>query len=155
MTTEFERILKMEAVGQVRIKLLKEIEEGQKAFLLAQESRNSDTKSSAGDKFETGREMMQREMDKISMWIDLNQNHLTNLAKINFDRVSELVILGSLIRTENIDYLLGIGVGRIDIEGRNFFSISPESPIGIQFRGKKVGDLIELMGKKIEIKHII
>lgn len=155
MTTEFERILKMEAVGQVRIKLLKEIEEGQKAFLLAQESRNSDTKSSAGDKFETGREMMQREMDKISMWIDLNQNHLTNLAKINFDRVSELVILGSLIRTENIDYLLGIGVGRIDIEGRNVFSISPESPIGIQFRGKKVGDLIELMGKKIEIKHII
>ncbi len=35
-----------------------------KAILLAKESRDSDTKSSAGDKYETGRAMMHIEIEK-------------------------------------------------------------------------------------------
>ena len=51
---------------KLRSQLEKSVEEARKEYALAKESRDSDTKSSAGDKFETGREMMQREMDKLS-----------------------------------------------------------------------------------------
>ena len=40
------------------------IDTAQKAIDDAVESANDDTKSSAGDKYETGREMMQQEIDR-------------------------------------------------------------------------------------------
>jgi peroxiredoxin family protein len=55
---------KSEIHANLRSILEKTLEEAQREYVLAKESRDSDTKSSAGDKFETGREMMQKEMDK-------------------------------------------------------------------------------------------
>jgi hypothetical protein len=66
--------VKGKLIELIKEDLKKKIQEMQRDFQLARESRNSDTKSSAGDKFETGREMMQKEMDKCSMMIDLYQN---------------------------------------------------------------------------------
>ena len=64
-------------------KLHSSLQEAERDYLLAKESRDSDTKSSAGDKFETGREMMQREMDKLSASIDLLKSQLNKIASID------------------------------------------------------------------------
>ena len=70
---------KSEIHANLRSILEKTLEEAQREYVLAKESRDSDTKSSAGDKFETGREMMQREMDKLHASIDTYQNQLLKL----------------------------------------------------------------------------
>ena len=69
---------------KLRSLLEKSLDEARREYILAKESRDSDTKSSAGDKFETGREMMQREMDKLSTLIDTTQNSLKKLIQITF-----------------------------------------------------------------------
>ena len=51
-------------------------------------SRNSDTKSSAGDKFETSREMAQIEIQKIETEISKTQQFFTYLAS----KASQLII---------------------------------------------------------------
>ena len=53
-----------------------------KSIAEAQEAANDDTKSSAGDKFETGRELMQQE-------IDLNLSRLSELNNLKtiLDRI--------------------------------------------------------------------
>ena len=124
-------------------------------YELAKESRDSDTKSSAGDKFETGREMMQREMDKISATLDQYKKHINLLSKINLNRAYPIVDLGGLIETDQGIYYLSIGLGKIEINAEIIYAISLDSPIGQLFKGKRVGDELEFRGKTLKINQLI
>jgi len=123
-------------------------------YELAKESRDSETKSSAGDKFETGREMMQREMDKISATLDQYKNQVNLLSKINLHRNYPVVDLGGLIATDQTNYFLSIGLGKVEINGENIMVISLDSPIGQLLKGKRAGDTVEFRGKTLKINQI-
>jgi len=126
-----------------------------KDYELAKESRDSDTKSSAGDKFETGREMMQREMDKISASIDQSKNQLNFLSKINLNRPYSTVDLGCLIITDQGIYYISIGLGKVEINAELIYAVSLDSPIGQIFKGKRVGDILEFRGKTLKINQLL
>ena len=126
-----------------------------KDYELAKESRDSDTKSSAGDKFETGREMMQREMDKISASIDQSKNQLNFLSKINLNRPYSTVDIGCLIITDQGIYYISIGLGKVEINAEIIYAISLDSPIGQLFKGKRVGDELEFRGKTLKINQLL
>jgi hypothetical protein len=126
-----------------------------KDYELAKESRDSDTKSSAGDKFETGREMMQREMDKISASIDQSKNQLNFLSKINLNRPYSIVDIGCLIITDQDIYYISIGLGKVEINAEIIYAVSLDSPIGQLFKGKRVGDILEFRGKTLKINHLL
>jgi transcription elongation GreA/GreB family factor len=135
---------------KLRSQLEKSVEEDRKEYALAKESRDSDTKSSAGDKFETGREMMQREMDKLSAQVDNTLNSIAKLDRIADLPTSSIISEGSLVETDQETYYVSIGYGKLD----TVFAISIESPLGIELKGKRVGDRIEMRGRNITIKHI-
>ena len=104
-----------------------------------QKSLLSETKSSAGDKHETGRAMLQLEMEKASQQlVGINQMKEV-LAKINID-TSEIAKLGSIIITNRATYFLAISVGEINVDGTKYFAVSVNSPIGKLLLGKRVGD---------------
>ncbi len=141
-------------IHETLIGLLEEkLQQARLDFTLAKESRDSDTKSSAGDKYETGREMMQREMDKLNASIDTYQNQLVALQN-RVASSNEQIGLRSLVETNFETYYISIGLGAISFEQKIVYAISPESPIGELLRGKKVGEKIELRGRQIIIKHI-
>jgi transcription elongation GreA/GreB family factor len=121
---------------------------------LAKESRDSDTKSSAGDKYETGREMMQREMDKLSASLDIYQQQLVKLKSIDPQRSTDFVTHGSLIETNFETYYMAIGMGQITYANQTIYAISPESPLGTLLMGKRVEDSFDLRGRNIIIKSI-
>jgi len=102
----------------------------------------SETKSSAGDKHETGRAMIQLEMEKSGQQLAEVNFMQTVLNKMIVDKSSEIVCLGSLIKTSKGTYFLAISVGKVVVEQQNYFVISGQSPIGKQLLGKKVGDLV-------------
>jgi transcription elongation GreA/GreB family factor len=127
------------------------LEEARREYLLAKESRDSDTKSSAGDKFETGREMMQREMDKLSALVDNTLNSIAKLDRIADLPASVVITEGSLVETDQETYFISIGYGKLD----TIYAISIESPLGLELKGKRVGDRIEMRGRNITIKSIL
>jgi transcription elongation GreA/GreB family factor len=135
---------------KLRFQLEKSLEEARREFALAKESRDSDTKSSAGDKFETGREMMQREMDKLSAQVDNMLNSMAKLDRIAEYPASTIISEGSLVETDQEAYYLSIGYGKID----SVYAISIESPLGLELKGKRIGERIEMRGRNITIKHI-
>ena len=53
----------------------------------AQQAANEETKSSAGDKYETGREMMQQEADRSQVQLNEANKLMVALSKINYDNV--------------------------------------------------------------------
>lgn len=103
---------------------------------------HSETKSSAGDKHETGRAMIQLEMEKASQQLIAIQEMKKTIQKLATTHVSTIVRLGSLVKTENATYFLAISAGKISIDSIDYFVVSTKSPIGQQLLGKKVGDYI-------------
>ena len=82
-------------------------------------SRNSETKSSAGDKFETSREMVQIEIRKLETEILKAQQFIQDLQENKAD----------LIITETEVFLISIPFGKIVINSRTIYCISNSAPI--------------------------
>ncbi|MAD97606.1 MAG: 3-oxoacyl-ACP synthase [Flavobacteriaceae bacterium] len=119
-----------------------------------QNDLNSETKSSAGDKHETGRAMIQLEMEKESQKLNDLQEMKNTLIRIDTNTSNEIVKLGSLVSTSMATYFISASLGALKTENGSCFAISPKSPIGSMLLGKKTGDELVFNGRKIEINSI-
>jgi transcription elongation GreA/GreB family factor len=130
------------------------IETAETALEQAREASNDDTKSSAGDKFETTREMMQQDITRNkSLLMDARQN-LQVLNAIKDTPKSDRVKSGSLVETTEGIFYISISVGQLSVEGKSFFAISALSPIGKLLLGKKVNDTVTFNNKNYVIRDI-
>lgn len=120
-----------------------------------QKALSSETKSSAGDKHETGRAMLQLEMEKAGQQLAAVQQMQQALAKINSSKQSTNIALGSVIKTSSAYYFLSISAGELTIKETVYFAISPSSPIGKLLVGKKVEDTFIWRGKEIKIDRVL
>ncbi|WP_333780672.1 hypothetical protein [Tenacibaculum retecalamus] len=69
-----------------------------------QKALQSETKSSAGDKHETGRAMLQLEMEKAGQQLSGITKMKEILSKINVDKVSKVAHLGSVVKTSKASF---------------------------------------------------
>ncbi|WP_242157253.1 3-oxoacyl-ACP synthase [Aestuariivivens sediminis] len=120
-----------------------------------QQSLNSETKSSAGDKHETGRAMVQLEREKLGQQLAEIQKTIMVLAKINVINTTKKVGLGAVVFTNRANYFIAISAGMLQVHDRIFYAISANTPIGQLLMGKSVGDHIVFKGDPIKIDHII
>lgn len=114
----------------------------------------SETKSSAGDKHETGRAMLQLEREKAGVQLfEINKIRVA-LHKVDINKKLKFVSIGSLVFTSKANYFLSVSLGLIEVKDIGFFAISPQTPIGQLLMGKTVGDTIEFNGNKFNIEKI-
>ncbi len=125
------------------------------AIAEAREATANETKSSAGDKYETGVETIQQD-------IDLNITRLNELNKLKQaleriipEQVSSTVIPGSVVRTNNGSYYIAIGAGKIKADDVTYYAVSQESPIGEKLAGNKAGHKFEFNGRTYQIESVI
>lgn len=119
-----------------------------------QKALNSETKSSVGDKHETGRAMLQLEIEKAGNQLQSVQEMLQTLSKVNANTVSRTAHLGSVVETTNGNYFLSTSVGKVTLENTVYFSISTVSPLGKLFMGKEKDAIIEFNNNKIKVLSI-
>jgi len=119
-----------------------------------QKSLESETKSSAGDKHETGRAMLQLEMEKASQQLESITHMKEILRKLNINDHPNSAKLGSLIFTSSGNYFLSIGLGAVKIGSDQIYVISSTSPIGALLTGKKKGESVYFNGRTILIEEI-
>ena len=131
----------------------KRLETVSKVMSSGRDSLNSETKSSAGDKHETGRAMIQLEMEKAGQQLQNIQAMQTTLNKIGLDS-SDVARLGSLVHTNKGQYYLSISAGSLLIADQNYFAVSLSSPIGKLLLGKRAGDTEILNGMSIKITAV-
>jgi len=111
-----------------------------------QESLQSETKSSAGDKHETGRAMLQLEREKAGNQFADIQKQQELFSRVTISICTDVARLGSLVTTDKGSYFLAISVGAITIEAKTYYAISPSSPIGVVLLGKKIGEEFSFNG---------
>ncbi|MGA1225808.1 MAG: 3-oxoacyl-ACP synthase [Tamlana sp.] len=115
----------------------------------------SETKSSAGDKHETGRAMLQLEREKAGNQLAEIEKTRQILSKINIENTSKTITLGSVVFTTQENYFIAISAGELFVESQKFYAISANSPIGQLLLGKMVGDEIIFRGQKFEIIKVL
>ncbi|MEX0967170.1 MAG: 3-oxoacyl-ACP synthase [Bacteroidia bacterium] len=133
----------------------RKIAEASRALESAKESRDSDTKSSAGDQYETGRAMMQIEMENYDTQLNNALELKKALTRLNISREIEEIEPGSFVVTNHGKYFISIGLGKITVNDEVVYAISLASPIGQMFKDKRVGDKFEFNGREYLIQEII
>ena len=115
----------------------------------------SETKSSAGDKHETGRAMLQLEMEKAGQQLAGIMQMKEILAKVDILKTSKNVCLGSVIFTEKVNYFLSISAGQLEVANKIYFAVSVSSPIGKLLLGKQENDVISFNGMLYKVQKIV
>ncbi|MBT1702702.1 3-oxoacyl-ACP synthase [Chryseosolibacter indicus] len=135
--------------------LAKRIQTCEQALALLHQDIEEETKSSAGDKYETGRSMIQLEMEK-------HNNQLAESIKLKnqLDRIkpalhnSNVIQPGSLVITDQGNYYLSISAGQVVIDNKNYLCISPSSPIGLSLSQAAKGQAVQFNTRSFKILDV-
>lgn len=120
-----------------------------------QEAANNETKSSAGDKHETGRAMAQLETEKLTTQLSEALKIEQTLSQINPEQDHKIIGLGSLVSTNNGSFYVSVSLGKIEIDNEIYFAVSAASPIGKMLLTKKEQDSFSFNGKSYVIEDLI
>ena len=122
----------------------KRIDTARQAMEAAQEAANSESKSSAGDKYETGRAMAQLERDRHAQLLAEALKLKRDLEQVRVDKPYVTVQPGSLVITDRGGFFISVSAGKLTFAGVDYLAISIASPIGMALSGRKTGDAITL-----------
>lgn len=129
-------ILYMQCMEYVMLR----IETAKQALNHAQESANAEEKSSAGDKYETGRAMAHLEREKALDQLNEATKLKSALEKASHTSASDRVGLGSIVFTDTLNFYLAISAGKLSANGVEFVALAPASPLGTILVGRQKGD---------------
>lgn len=146
--------LKQELFNQCKKFVENRLETIQETISSNQNALQSETKSSAGDKHETGRAMLQLEIEKASQQLQDVLQMKETLAKMNLTKKSKIAHLGSLVKTNQGTYFLSISAGKLIVDSENYLAISVSSPIGKLLLGKQEKETFIFNEKTIKIDTI-
>ena len=119
------------------------------------QSRDNETKSSAGDKYETGRAMTQIELDKLKKRLFNIDQMSYFLKKINPKNKEDKARLGALIETNHGCFFISIALGKIETKNNKIiYLISPSSPLSKSMVNLKKGDSFSFQKRNYFINEI-
>ncbi|MCR8667308.1 3-oxoacyl-ACP synthase [Aestuariibaculum sp. M13] len=147
--------IKQALYEQCAVLVSNRLETVKKQIAQIQESLSSETKSTAGDKHETGRAMLQLEREKAGQQLAEINKIKEVLSRIDVKIASKKVGLGSVVFTSQANYFVAVSLGELKVNDVAFYAISPSTPIGQLILGKGVLDAIDFRGNSFKILDIL
>lgn len=149
MTVKQASYFKCEEFLKNRLKVI------QNTILDIQNALQSETKSSAGDKHETGRAMLQLECEKAGNQLAEIQKQRTVLNKVNPELQHQKAKLGSVVYTTQSNYFIAISAGKIVLDSKTFYAISPATPMAKLLISKVIDESVLFRASPIKITQIL
>lgn len=150
-----DKSIKEKIVQYLEDELSLKVKEIRGAIEAARESRDGETKSSVGDKYETGRAMVQMELEKNQAQLAKTEALLNTLQKIDCQKTHTKIEFGSLAVTDSGNYFFSIAFGEMKLDGLTLVCLSPVSPIGKAMQGHTADEKVMFQNRKIKIREII
>lgn len=116
------------------------------------EEIGNETKSSAGDKFETSREMMSQARARVGERIEAIAMQLRSINQV--EKQLNVVQHGALVKSNRGFFFFGLAIEKHHFEGNPVFNLSIHSPIGQAFANKTKGDEIDFRGNMYQLIDI-
>jgi hypothetical protein len=118
------------------------------------ESSSNETKSTAGDKYETALAMLHIEQENISQQLQEALKQKALLSKLDPHVSASKIINGSLIKTNKGYFFLSLALGKIAVDDTTVIALSPHSPLGQKLIGLKENDSTEMNGTRYIIESV-
>jgi len=145
---------KDELVRVCRDFLVQRINENKTEIELLNQDLLSESKSTAGDKHETGRAMIHLEAEKSVARLREHEELLLRWDRIDFTEEYTSVKPGAFVTTDHGSFLISVGAGKVMINTQDIHLLSSSSPLAQALNGKTVGDAITLQQRQYHILSI-
>jgi len=123
------------------------------AFEELQTSLEGESKSTAGDKHETGRAMVQMEMEQAAARLSRVEGMMRQWHALEPLRGREQVRPGAIVSTDQGGFILGVAWGKFEGPGdATWRAISSDAPLAQAMQSLGPGDTVEFRGR---MWHII
>src|SRR5580704_486188 len=126
----------------------------QEAMNEAQEAANSEEKSSAGDKYETGRAMGHLQKDMHARQFAESVKELATLHAVQTEPLCQEGRTGALIQAGDVAFFISAGLGKQSIDGQTILFLSPQAPLAKLLEKKKPGDKVLFNQKDLVIRDV-
>jgi hypothetical protein len=134
--------------------LTRRIVAAKEAMNQAQEAANSEEKSSAGDKYETGRAMGQLQKEMLGRQLAEYAKDVKALQSVFVDSVYDRGGPGAFVRTAGVAFFVSAGLGKQETEGLTILFVSPMAPLAHSLQNKRAGDSLLFNGMSVVIEEI-
>lgn len=118
------------------------------------EASARETKSSAGDKYETAREMIAQSRRLMEANLAEAEAALENLDRMAAAPARSACGFGSLLETSQGWLLMGISLGDVEVDGVAIRTLSLASPLGQALKGRGPGDHVPWRGGEISLLSV-
>ena len=126
----------------------------------AQEAANSEEKSSAGDKYETGRAMGHLQKDMHARQLAESAKELAKLHAVPTESLCHEGRTGAFVQADgaafadSVAFFISAGLGKQTFNGQTILFLSPRAPIAKQLEKKKPGDKVRFNQKDLVIRDV-
>jgi len=148
--TEFKKQIQQSCISLLEKRILA----ASAAMREAQESANSEEKSSAGDKYETSRAMGQLSRDMNAKQMEEAQRDLSFINALPVSSVLQTVQPGSVVVCGKNIFFISLGLGAIEVGGQKVVLLSPGAPVARLLEEKKPGDSFLFNGNETKITDV-
>ncbi len=114
---------------------------------------NTETKSAMGDKYETGTEILQQEINQLNSQLYENLKLQNSLSKLSA-KTSLSVETGALVKTNIGIFYISAALGTLNFQNKKIMCVSPESPIAKAMKSLKAGHSFILNGTSQTILQV-
>lgn len=121
----------------------------------AQLASAEETKSSAGDKYETGRAMLEIEKERLSGQLAEARRLYEVLLPLLPTKSHSQVQIGSLVSTSRGIFYITVGLGAITVGDTAYYCISPQSPMGQILSGLSAGDEVPFQEQTVKVLSVV
>lgn len=119
-------------------------------------SLTKETKSTAGDKHETGRAMVHLEMEQAGQRLARMESMRSTMLRLDLDSVRNTVGPGALVLVQGGGFLLGVPFGGFNVPGLGKIqAISSDAPLASAMRGKASGDEVSFREKTWHLLKVV
>lgn len=119
-----------------------------------QEASSEETKSSAGDKYETGRESIRQSRNLLEKQLQTIRQWESKIQQIPVEPVPD-IREGALILLDLGWVWVSVSFGRVVVQSSEIQGVSVASPLILAMNGKMKGDVVSFRDRDIEILDIL
>lgn len=114
------------------------------------ESGAAESKSSAGDKHEVGKAMVQGELDRLALKLHQAKRLLAEAEQLSESR-QQRAVTGSLVQTSLGWFYLGVAAAKVSVAGKDVMCISMQSPMAKCLFEAEAGQSLSFRGNDIQV----
>jgi transcription elongation GreA/GreB family factor len=106
------------------------------------------------DRYDAFRTQLMRRRDMMAEQMSKEMNELKALDRLDPRKTIDTVGFGAVVMTDDQNYFLSISMGKMELNGISYFTISPMVPMGQALSGKKKNEITDFRGKKIKVLEV-